>query len=293
MIGASNQFPFGGTSSPDHGRRRPGHGEADREPAAAAQLRRVPAIVRLVLVGPPGAGKGPRPSSSRRTWRSRAISTGDIFRANVANGHRARASRPRSTWTPVTWSPTRSPSAMVRDRLAEADAKAGLPARRLPAERAAGRDARRRCSPSSDRARRSSSSWWSTRTRWSGGCPGGGPAAAASGSGTWSSTRRRCRRRLRRLRRRALPARRRQGGGIRHRLEVYDTRDRAAGRLLRRRGHARRHRRHRPGRRGHRARPRRARPRLRAVTSSSAAGPCGPRAVAWTGRSRHCARAGG
>ncbi|MEJ7744175.1 MAG: hypothetical protein WKF73_17545 [Nocardioidaceae bacterium] len=42
----------------DHGRCRPRHGEADREPAAATALRRVLALMRVVLVGAPGAGKG-------------------------------------------------------------------------------------------------------------------------------------------------------------------------------------------------------------------------------------------
>ena len=41
----------------DHDRCRVGYGEADRKPAHAAQLRRVPQV-RLVLLGPPGAGKG-------------------------------------------------------------------------------------------------------------------------------------------------------------------------------------------------------------------------------------------
>ena len=38
------ELPLRRHLDPDHGRRRPRHGEADREPAAAAQLRRIPAM---------------------------------------------------------------------------------------------------------------------------------------------------------------------------------------------------------------------------------------------------------
>ena len=43
--------------------------------------RRVLAIMRIVLMGPPGAGKGTPGRQGRRACRSR-ISTGEIFRAN-------------------------------------------------------------------------------------------------------------------------------------------------------------------------------------------------------------------
>ena len=60
----------------DHGRRRPRHREADREPAAAAQLRRIPALMRLILMGPPGAGKGTQASHVADRFGIPAISTG-------------------------------------------------------------------------------------------------------------------------------------------------------------------------------------------------------------------------
>ena len=44
LIGADQNFPFGGTSILIMVGRRARHGEADREPAPAAQLRRVPAL---------------------------------------------------------------------------------------------------------------------------------------------------------------------------------------------------------------------------------------------------------
>ena len=68
----------------DHGRRRSRHRETDREPAAAAALRRIPALMRLVLVGAPGAGKGTQAKFIAQHFSIPAISTGDIFRANLA-----------------------------------------------------------------------------------------------------------------------------------------------------------------------------------------------------------------
>ena len=56
----------------DHGRRRPRHREADREPADAAQLRRLPRdSAPRSSSGRPERARGPRPSSSPRTCRSR------------------------------------------------------------------------------------------------------------------------------------------------------------------------------------------------------------------------------
>ena len=81
LIGADQNFPFGGTSHPDHGRRRARHGETDREPAPAAQLRRVPALELmsrrdLLIMGPPGAGKGHPGQDHRRALRH----PGDLHR---------------------------------------------------------------------------------------------------------------------------------------------------------------------------------------------------------------------
>jgi adenylate kinase len=81
--------------------------------------------VRIVLVGPPGAGKGTQAHFIASHLAIPRISTGDIFRYNVANntelGVKAKEYMDRGDLVPdeVT-------VAMVRDRLAEADAKAGF-----------------------------------------------------------------------------------------------------------------------------------------------------------------------
>jgi len=81
--------------------------------------------VRIVLVGPPGAGKGTQAHFIASHLVIPCISTGDIFRCNVANstelGAKAKEYMDRGDLVPdhVT-------VAMVRDRLAEPDAKAGF-----------------------------------------------------------------------------------------------------------------------------------------------------------------------
>ena len=84
------ELPVRRHRDPDHRGRRPGDREADREPAPAAQLRGLPPLVRLVLVGPPGAGKGTQAQFIASHFAVPKISTGDIFRANVSEGTDAR-----------------------------------------------------------------------------------------------------------------------------------------------------------------------------------------------------------
>ena len=110
---------------PDRGRGGAGHGEADRKPVAAAQLRGLPEVVRVVLVGPPGAGKGTQAQFIASHLSIPKISTGDIFRTNVSQGtalgRRAQAFMGRGDLVPdeVT-------IAMVTDRLQEDDAQSGF-----------------------------------------------------------------------------------------------------------------------------------------------------------------------
>jgi adenylate kinase len=81
--------------------------------------------VRIVLVGPPGAGKGTQAQFVASHLSVPKISTGDIFRANVSGGtplgQKAREYMDRGDLVPdeVT-------IAMVRDRLAEDDAQEGF-----------------------------------------------------------------------------------------------------------------------------------------------------------------------
>jgi adenylate kinase len=81
--------------------------------------------VRIVLVGPPGAGKGTQAQFIASHLAVPKISTGDIFRANVSRGtplgQKAREYMDRGDLVPdeVT-------IAMVRDRLAEDDAQEGF-----------------------------------------------------------------------------------------------------------------------------------------------------------------------
>jgi adenylate kinase len=81
--------------------------------------------VRIVLVGPPGAGKGTQAQFIASHLSVPKISTGDIFRANVSGGtplgQKAREYMDRGDLVPdeVT-------IAMVRDRLGEDDAQEGF-----------------------------------------------------------------------------------------------------------------------------------------------------------------------
>ena len=98
---------------PDRDRRGPGHDEAARGAADDAQLRGLPEVgcrpvseLNLILLGPPGAGKGTQASRLTEDFGLPYIGTGDLLREHKRRGHRPRASRPRSTWTTAGWCPT-------------------------------------------------------------------------------------------------------------------------------------------------------------------------------------------
>jgi adenylate kinase len=81
--------------------------------------------MRLILMGPPGAGKGTQAKVISEHLRVPAISTGDIFRANVSQrtplGVEAQGYMDAGDYVPdeVT-------NAMVRSRIAESDAREGF-----------------------------------------------------------------------------------------------------------------------------------------------------------------------
>ncbi|KAA5833437.1 adenylate kinase [Saccharopolyspora hirsuta] len=82
-------------------------------------------MVRLVLVGPPGAGKGTQAAVLSEQLGVPHISTGDLFRANIGNetplGQKAKSYMDAGELVPdeVT-------NEMVRDRLADEDAAKGF-----------------------------------------------------------------------------------------------------------------------------------------------------------------------
>jgi adenylate kinase len=81
--------------------------------------------MRLIIMGPPGAGKGTQAKVIAERLSIPAISTGDIFRENVKQqtdlGREAQRYMDAGDYVPDEIT-----NAMVRDRLAEDDAKAGF-----------------------------------------------------------------------------------------------------------------------------------------------------------------------
>jgi adenylate kinase len=81
--------------------------------------------VRVVLLGPPGAGKGTQAQVIADRLGVPAISTGDIFRANVS-GKTELGLQAKSYMDAGDLVPDEITVAMVKDRLAEDDAKGGF-----------------------------------------------------------------------------------------------------------------------------------------------------------------------
>jgi adenylate kinase len=82
-------------------------------------------VIRLLLIGAPGAGKGTQAVKLSAAYKIPAISTGDIFRHNVKNetelGKQAKAFMDRGEYVPDSLT-----NDLVRDRLSQADAKEGF-----------------------------------------------------------------------------------------------------------------------------------------------------------------------
>jgi adenylate kinase len=81
--------------------------------------------MRLILMGPPGAGKGTQAKIISNHYGIPAISTGDIFRANVA-GKTELGVEAQRYMDAGEYVPDEVTNAMVRDRLAEDDAQDGF-----------------------------------------------------------------------------------------------------------------------------------------------------------------------
>ena len=81
--------------------------------------------MRIVLLGPPGAGKGTQAQVIAGQLAVPAISTGDIFRANVS-GQTELGLKAKVFMDAGDLVPDEVTVAMVKDRLAEPDAKAGF-----------------------------------------------------------------------------------------------------------------------------------------------------------------------
>lgn len=82
-------------------------------------------MIRLLLIGPPGAGKGTQAAELAKYFGIPAISTGDIFRENVRNetelGLKAKAYMDRGEYVPDSLT-----NELVRDRLHKPDAQVGF-----------------------------------------------------------------------------------------------------------------------------------------------------------------------
>ena len=80
---------------------------------------------RLLIIGPPGAGKGTQAALIAESFGIPAISTGDIFRYNVKNetelGKKAKAFMDRGEYVPDSLT-----NELVRDRLSHDDATRGF-----------------------------------------------------------------------------------------------------------------------------------------------------------------------
>lgn len=99
------------------------------EPGHGGRLRRSSpafgALVRLVLVGPPGAGKGTQAQFVAAHLAVPQISTGDIFRANVSQGTPL-GQEAKKFMDAGDLVPDEVTIAMVKDRLSEKDTERGF-----------------------------------------------------------------------------------------------------------------------------------------------------------------------
>jgi len=81
--------------------------------------------VRLLIVGPPGAGKGTQSARISQRFGVPTISTGDIFRSNIANGTPL-GKQVKAIVDAGDYVPDDLTNALVADRLGETDADGGF-----------------------------------------------------------------------------------------------------------------------------------------------------------------------
>jgi adenylate kinase len=81
--------------------------------------------MRIILMGPPGAGKGTQATRVAEHFGIPAISTGDIFRANVSNGTEL-GLKAKEYMDAGEYVPDEVTNMMVRNRIDEPDAEPGF-----------------------------------------------------------------------------------------------------------------------------------------------------------------------
>ncbi len=81
--------------------------------------------MRLIILGPPGAGKGTQAARLAQRHGIPAISTGDIFRSNIKNGTEL-GKQVQALLAAGAYVPDEITNAIVRDRLQEPDAARGF-----------------------------------------------------------------------------------------------------------------------------------------------------------------------
>jgi adenylate kinase len=81
--------------------------------------------VRLLIIGPPGAGKGTQAARLAQIYGIPAISTGDIFRANIKDGTEL-GKQVQARVESGSYVPDSLTNELVRDRLSQPDVEAGF-----------------------------------------------------------------------------------------------------------------------------------------------------------------------
>src|SRR5699024_5597945 len=111
-----------------HLHRRAGAGTASRSwvaPRSRQTEERNLMTTRIILIGPPGAGKGTQAARLSEALGVPAISTGDIFRANV-KGETELGRTAKRYMDAGEYVPDEVTNSMVADRLSQEDAVNGF-----------------------------------------------------------------------------------------------------------------------------------------------------------------------